>query len=214
MKMDGRLTAVLEEIKYSSRLIDIGADHGKLCVSAVLSGYAERAVAVDISEKSLLKAEALAKDVGVYSKMEFIAMDGADYVWTETDCVVIAGMGGTEILHIIRGKVQPERLVLVAHQDAPVLRRGLNGMRWYAEKDYVVTSGGKYYNVICVSANGEKPFDEKEIVVGKNTPSSEFFIGSLELRLKGIERYYSQAVSEELKREKEIVESVLSFCRN
>lgn len=214
MKLDERLTAVLEEIKGSRRLIDVGADHGKLCVSAVLKGYAELAVAVDISEKSLSKAKILAKDKGVEDKMDFVVRDGADYFWTEDDSVVIAGMGGTEILHIIDGKVQPEKLVLVAHQDAPILRRGLNGMQWYANKDYVVFCGGKYYNVICVEKDCGKPFDEKEIFVGKNTPSSAFFVDSLKLRLSGIGRYYSQSVSEELKREKEIVESVLSFYGN
>lgn len=214
MKLDERLSAVLEEIKGSHRLIDIGADHGKLCVSAILKGYAERAVAVDISEKSLSKAEILAKDMRVDGKMDFIVADGADYNWTESDTVVIAGMGGTEILRIINGKVRPEKLVLVAHQDAPVLRRGLNERQWYAEKDYVVFSGGKYYNVICVTASGGIPFDEKEITVGKNSPSSGFFVKSLELRLRGIERYYSHAVSDELKCEKEIVESVLSFYRD
>lgn len=213
MKTDGRLTAVLNEVKGVGRLVDIGADHGKVCVGAVLKGYAESAVAVDISEKSLKKARSLAETSGVSEKMEFFVADGADFFWKETDCVVIAGMGGEEIIRILNGKVRPERLVLVAHQDAPYLRRGLNVTGWFAEKDYVVSAGGKYYNLIVSGRNGGVPFDETEIYVGKNLPSSEFFSESLNTRLRGIEKYFTRAVKSELKREKEIIENVLSSRR-
>ncbi|MGB4033262.1 MAG: tRNA (adenine(22)-N(1))-methyltransferase TrmK, partial [Christensenellales bacterium] len=60
MRLDNRLNAILNEIK-AQRLADIGADHGKLIVSAVLTGRAETGIAVDISPQSLEKAKNLAK---------------------------------------------------------------------------------------------------------------------------------------------------------
>lgn len=210
MKLDARLKAVLEEVKGAERVVDVGADHGKICAGAVYNGYAAKAAAIDISEKSLAKARNLAERIGVADKMEFIAADGADFRWETSDTLVIAGLGGEEILHIIRGKNRPKKAVLVAHQDAPVLRKGLNDAGWFAEKDFVIVSGGKFYSLITVTDKGGKPFSEEEIFVGKNQPRSERFAESLEKRLEGIMRYYSRSVGEALKREKEIIENVLS----
>lgn len=210
MKLDARLKAVLNEIKGAERVVDVGADHGKVCAGAVYLGYAAKAAAIDISEKSLSKARALSERLGVADKMEFIAADGADYQWEASDTLVIAGLGGEEILHIIRGKKRPKKAVLVAHQDAPVLRKGLNDFGWFAENDYVILAGGKFYNLITVSDRGESPFSEEEIFVGKNRPRSEYFAESLKSRLDGIMRYYSRSVGETLAREKEIIENVLS----
>lgn len=210
MKLDARLKAVLEEVKEADRVVDVGADHGKVCVGAVYNGYAVKAAAIDISEKSLDKARNLAERLGVADKMEFIAADGADFQWKASDTLVIAGLGGEEILRIISGKKRPKKAVLLAHQDAPVLRKGLNEIGWFADKDYVIYSCGKYYNLIAVSGEGSGPFSEEEIFVGKNRPESERFSESLKNRLDGIMRYYSRSVGETLKREKEIIENVLS----
>ena len=51
--LDKRLKQILSEINCEA-LADVGCDHGKLSVAAVITGRAKKAYAIDISEKSLI----------------------------------------------------------------------------------------------------------------------------------------------------------------
>ena len=59
-KLDGRLRAVVDNIE-GEVVADIGCDHGKVAVCALAEKRVVKAIACDISSKSLDKAVALAK---------------------------------------------------------------------------------------------------------------------------------------------------------
>ena len=62
------MQAVLSLIKGGETLCDVGTDHGKLPVAALLSGKAGSAIATDISAASLQKARLLAEKENVPQK--------------------------------------------------------------------------------------------------------------------------------------------------
>ena len=98
--MDGRLECILSHV-HAKVLADIGCDHGKVAVYAVLRGLTEKSIAADISEECLKKARALAKEKGAES-VEVRVGDGMRVLKeNEADNVVIAGMGGREIAKIL-----------------------------------------------------------------------------------------------------------------
>lgn len=211
MKLDKRLTAVLEEID-ASRVIDVGCDHGKLGVALLECGRAEECVFLDISAESLEKARKLSARYGYQDRSMFIVADGADYRWRDDDVIVVAGMGGNEIVKVLSDKSVPRGSVFVPHQDANVLREFFNSRGLTVAKDYVVKSKDKYYDIMVVG-EGEK-FSDNEIFVGKNSPSSEFFESRIEERLTKISKYMSGNVSEALIKEKECLENAKAGRNN
>lgn len=206
-----RLRAAASEIGNVKLLADIGTDHGKLVIYALEHGLAERAFAVDISENSLEKAKRYAEHRNLADKIEFLCGDGLKPLPTTPEVVVIAGMGGNEIVKILTEKRLEAKYVLLPHQDAHILRKFLLKERFNITKDYVVRDG-KFYTVL-VAENGECNYSEREIILGKNYPPTEAFEDRLLDRKKKIEEILSERkvdidnLQEEIKTEyKEICE--------
>lgn len=209
LKLDKRLAAIAEEINCRV-LADIGTDHGKIVVYCLQSGRAERAYAVDISQKSLQKARILAQSRGVDASIAFVVGDGLTDVGDDADCVVIAGMGGYEIIRILSGRRLDTRYVLVPHQDAAALRFYLSENGYFAEKDYVISEGKRFYDII-VCKNGQGNYKKSELYIGKNTPPVSAFMERLEARRAIIQGITARAkdVSKELKQELEDINNAL-----
>ncbi len=203
MKLDERLTAVFDEIN-AYRVVDIGCDHGKLGVALLLKNKVQSVQFVDISEKSIAKAQTLVKKFGLEKSVNFIVEDGANVSWNGNDIVVVAGLGGNEIVNIIGNKNVPKGSIFVPHQDADVLREYFNVRDITVSKDFVVKSKHKFYDILVVG-DGEK-FDNDEIFLGKNLPNSEAYKEKVDYRLEQISKYVSQQSSEKLKKEKECLE--------
>ncbi|MDE6275176.1 MAG: class I SAM-dependent methyltransferase [Clostridia bacterium] len=176
LRLGKRLTAVADEVD-GKRLADVGCDHGKVSVACLLAGKVERVIACDISSKSLQKAVDLAKEYQVKG-IEFRAGDGLQVIKDgEVDCVVIAGMGGNEIMSILSHIPQGiKRLVLSPHRNAIELRAFLSGKGVYIAKDYVVKDGAKFYDVIVAEVNSGKDcnLDRRQLLLGKNAKGGDF----------------------------------------
>jgi tRNA (adenine22-N1)-methyltransferase len=68
----------------------------------IVNGICETAIATDISENCLARAEETARAYGVYDKISFIRSDGLAEVNLDAwDTLVVAGMGGETIISII-----------------------------------------------------------------------------------------------------------------
>ena len=177
-KLDKRLRAVVDNVEGKT-FADIGCDHGKVTVCALIEGRAQQAIACDISQKSLDKAVKLAKTYGLNS-VQFRCADGLKQIAdNEVDCVVIAGMGGKEIMSILTDIPQGiKRFVLVAHKNTIELREFLSSKDLYIDKDFVVEQGGKFYNIIvAISGNGKVcELSEEELYLGKNSNANADYI--------------------------------------
>lgn len=171
---DTRLRAVLDEIQCQT-LADIGCDHGRVSVGALLEGKAAKVISVDRSAASLHKCKLLGEEAGVEDRLDCRLGDGFNPIKEgEADVAVIAGMGGHEIIKILSSVRYNGRLLLVAHQDADELRRFLSG-KYGIEKDYTIFCGGRYYNLI-VAAQGGYNYSEAEIYFGRNLPQSDQYL--------------------------------------
>lgn len=176
MRLGKRLTAVVDEVEGKS-LADVGCDHGKVSVACLLTGKVERVIACDVSPKSLQKAVDLAKRLQV-GGIEFRVGDGLQVIGNdEVDCVVIAGMGGNEIMSILSNVPQGiKRLVLSPHRNTIELRRFLSERNIYITKDRVVKDGDKFYDVIVAEIDSGKDcsIDRRQLLLGKNARSNDF----------------------------------------
>ena len=201
VKLDERLNAVLSLLKEGETLCDVGTDHGKLPVAALLSGKAKSAVAVDISASSLAKARLLAEKENV--PLRCIVGDGLTPLSKgEADVVVIAGMGGMEIVKILKNApcVFP-RYILLPHRDAALVREYLKEKNARITRDIAVKEGKHFYFVI--EATFSLPWEERSLYFGKE---GESFPAYRRARLEKIERLLSLKSDPSLEREKEELE--------
>ncbi len=180
-----RLRCVADEIGKADTVADIGTDHGKLALYALRKGICKKVIAVDISENSLQKARVQAENSNLSENIEFICGDGLLPLKEIPDVIVIAGMGGNEIVKILSDRFLPARYILMPHQDAHILRRFMREKGLRVIKDYVVEDG-KFYTLIVCEA-GENDYTDSEIILGRNFPPNEDYVRRLADRKKKIE---------------------------
>lgn len=182
-----RLRSVLNEIPQGNwSVADIGADHSKLIVTAVLENRCSIGYAVDISYPSLIKGKNYAERKRVSQQIEFLHGNGFLPINNEIDYAVICGMGGNEITSILSQKDIAKTYILSPHQDAHVLRKYLNENGFTAVKDYVVYDKKFYPIIVAVKGNGV--YSEKEIFLGKNLPKTDDYEVKNQRRLDYLEK--------------------------
>ena len=174
IKLSRRLKFVADEIGSVDTFADIGTDHAHLIIYALQKGIAKSAIAVDISEKSLQKAQYNVQQANFGNKVSFVCADGLHGLTTVPDVIVIAGIGGNEIVKILSEKVIATKYVLVPHQEARILREYLVSHGYKLVKDYVVQDG-KYYSII-VAEPGFCEYNKSMFILGANNPATEDFV--------------------------------------
>jgi len=97
-----RLQALLELVPKTRVLADIGCDHARLACAAVASGRARGAIAVDASARALARGRATVERAGLSERVELRRGWGlAPLCPNEAEVVVIAGIGGRNVLDIL-----------------------------------------------------------------------------------------------------------------
>ncbi len=102
LQLQPRLQMLADMVTDGARLADIGTDHGYLPVWLLQRGRIRTAIASDIGAEPLYHAKRTAQEQGV-DGVDFRLCDGLQGVGAdEVDTVVIAGMGGETISHILQ----------------------------------------------------------------------------------------------------------------
>ncbi|MDD4832620.1 MAG: class I SAM-dependent methyltransferase [Clostridia bacterium] len=162
---------IVELLPKCDILADVGCDHGKIGYAALVTSIAKKVYFIDISRDSLLKAEKLCASKNFNA--EFICQDGLGKI--QADCAVIAGMGGQEIIEIIKNaEYLPQILVLQPMKNSDILREYVQ-KQYKIEKDYLFFDK-KYYFLMKLSL-GKDSLSKMEIKYGKTNiarPTADF----------------------------------------
>lgn len=185
-----RLKTILSEISAYT-CADIGCDHGKLIVSALSNNKIKIGYAIDISPDSLKKAEKLAQEENVLSRLYVLCGDGGSVLPQKVDFAVIAGMGANEIIHILSERDFSKKYLLSPHQDAQLLRRFLAKNDFYIIKDYIIFDK-KYYPII-IARKGKNNYLPSEMFFGKNKPKTDAYDQYVLMRKNIIQKIKDQA---------------------
>ena len=158
---------------------DIGCDHG-YCTKYVLSrGLCERAYVSDVSAACLKKAEELMRAEIAEGRCIPVCADGMDGLPEPPDCVLIAGMGGEEIVSILsRAAPLPARFVLQPMKNAEKVRAFLVSRGARIEHDLTFLDG-KFYDLIAGSGAGGSSYSAFELRYGRDnlrSPSRDFYL--------------------------------------
>lgn len=164
--MTFRIEKILGLISPCKTFVDVGCDHGYVTKAVIDKGLCERAIITDISEKCLNKARRLLSKEIENGSVVSVVTDGLKGV-KDADQVLIAGMGGEEIVKIIcESAFLPEKFVLQPMKNTKKVRLTLLEKGYKLEKDFVFYSGRKYYDLI-LAVRGEDSYTEEELEFGR-----------------------------------------------
>ena len=153
MKLSGRMRAVAGLVRVCGVLADVGTDHGYVPIALVAERKVRCAIAMDIKEGPLSRARKNIADSRMEDRIKTRLSDGVSALAAgEADSILIAGMGGRLVVHILASGAavcrSAEELILQPQSDLRRVREYLrqNGYR-IAEED-MVWEDGKYYPML------------------------------------------------------------------
>lgn len=196
-----RLKIIFSELSCCEKFADVGCDHGYIAEEMLLSGKAKYIVASDISAPSLDKARDRLKGY-IPEKAECTVSDGLKNIPVDCDLVLIAGMGGEEIIKIIKeAPFLPQKLVLQPMKNADKVRKAALSMGYAIKKDYLFRDK-KFYDLISLE-KGTDNLTEDEMLFGRDNlkTNGKDFKSYLEREIKKYEGVLSGELSEETKKQ-------------
>lgn len=217
-----RIDTLCSLLQKTDVFADVGCDHGYCTEYMLKNGLCERAIFSDVSRGSLQKAQTLLEDYVAEGRATGVLGDGFFGVPKDVGEVLIAGMGGGEMISILsheRFGFMPKYFVLQPMHDSEKLRRYLIENGGYILRDFTFQDV-KYYDVIVgrrrLEGEAAQTYTEAELEFGRDNllQRGEAFIKRTQKLLKDIEKYLTieglQASSrEELLQRKARLEGVL-----
>lgn len=195
-----RIDTLCSLLVAADTFADVGCDHGYCSEYMLKNGLCKRAILSDISKGSLAKAESLLAPYIRGGIAVSVLGDGFKGVPKDTDEVLIAGMGGSEIVSILSDNefgFIPKRFVFQPMHDTEKLRRYLVEKGGYIERDFTFEDG-KFYDVLVghrADGTDEKQlYTDGEFAFGKEnlTTMPAAFVKRMKKLLGNIEKYLAQ----------------------
>ena len=165
----GRIESICSYIGKSETFADVGCDHG-YCAKYVLdSGLCDRVFITDISAKCLEKAERLLAKYIESGKCNAICCDGLSAIDEGCEQVLIAGMGGEEILKIIKSSFIPRSFIFQPMKNAPELREYLIEKGCKITADDIFYDGKYYFIIKGEREGGTASYTPKQLMFGRDS---------------------------------------------
>lgn len=185
MKLSNRLELVVSFVKPGESAADVGTDHGHVPVELVRRGIVKHALAMDVRKGPLSKAEENIAAAGMKESVEARLSDGVQRLKAnEADSVIIAGMGGELVIHILENGRHVwdtvEQWVLSPHSELHKVREWLYRNDFFIAKEDMVYEEGKFYTVLDVRRGSASNLSEVDFRYGtylrktKNPVFAEF----------------------------------------
>lgn len=169
--MKERVAHICSFLRKSEVFADIGCDHGYMTRYMLEHDLCKRAYISDISAKSLSKAEKLLGRYIAEGRCIPVVADGLGGLPEPCDFVLIAGLGGEEIVGILERAYLPPNFLLQPMKNSEKLRRYLVAHGAKIERDLTFSEGEerrKYYDLISGSARGGDIYTEREYRFGRD----------------------------------------------
>lgn len=169
MNLSKRLKAIKELVLADTILADIGCDHAYLSCACVQEGICVKAYACDVNAGPLQHATKTIEDFGLSEKVLPILTNGLHDVPSDTEVVVISGMGFETMKMILENDLERlsafKQLILQTNCDVNELRA------WLSDHDFqicaeVLVFEGHYYQIIAVTPNGQQKLSASQIEFG------------------------------------------------
>lgn len=205
IKISERLCRAASLISAGNRLADVGTDHGYVPIYLLQQRRIPYAIAMDINRGPLERAR---EHIRLYRLEEYIETRLSDGVEAlkpgEADAILIAGMGGGLVIHILKAGQdvcrQARELVLQPQSELERVRRFLWREHYHIDAEEMVKEGSKYYPMMRVHYEPEEKQHREPL-------ECEFCYGRLLLE------HRSPVLKEYLQWERRIQEDIVTGLR-
>ena len=218
-----RIEMLCSLLERAETFADVGCDHGYCSEYMLKNGLCDRAILSDISKGSLQKAETLLAEYIQDGRAVSVLGGGFYGVPSDTEEVLIAGMGGSEIVGILSDEkygFMPKRFVFQPMHDSAKLRKYILENGGYIERDFTFEDG-KFYDVIvggkADEAHESAPYSNDEYEFGRDNLKKrpQAFLKRVKKLLKNMDKYLSVPTLQEqnrieLEKRKEKLQEVLN----
>lgn len=153
MQLSKRLQAVADLVTPGSRVADVGCDHAYISIHLAENNISPSIIAMDINKGPLERAKANINKLGQSNKIETRLSNGmAKLKPGESDCIVIAGMGGALTVNILSESSEVmqavSELVLQPQSEIYKVRQLLKEQGFLIIMENMVFEDGKYYTMM------------------------------------------------------------------
>lgn len=149
------MKAVASMVTPGGVLADVGTDHGYVPISLVQRKKIQKAIAMDINRGPLQRAKEHIAECQLEEYIETRLSDGVQKLGVgEADSILIAGMGGELVIHIISEGMEVCRsvkeLILQPQSELGKVRKFLRENNFEIIDEDMVIEEGKYYPMMKV----------------------------------------------------------------
>lgn len=219
MKLSKRLQSIYDMVP-SGVVADVGSDHGKLIISLFENGVISKGYAIENKKGPFARLKKAIEERHLENDVIPMFSDGISELPEDVNTVVIAGMGGFNIIDILkknRRKLKNVKTIIVdAHNAIPELRKQVCKMGYIIADEDIVFEDNIYYEIIKFIVGEVAFLDEPDIEFGPilRNEKSITFIDKYNSRIKEIDILLAthkipEAKSKELNCEKERIRSIL-----
>lgn len=173
IKLSKRMQSVVSMVEEKS-VVDIGCDHAFVSIYLLTTGKADKVIAMDVKKGPIDIAKSNVSLYGCGDKIQVRLSDGFDKLEPgETECAIIAGMGGALIVDILkRGQIHTQNgiaLILQPQSECWKVREYLYSIGYKIVREDMLVEDEKYYTIIkAVPFKGSiPPYSEAEIEFGR-----------------------------------------------
>ncbi len=138
-----------------NRLADVGTDHGYVPIYLLQKGIIPNAIAMDIRKGPLQRAREHIAETGLGAYIDTRLSDGVAALRTgEADTILIAGMGGGLVIHILESGMEicrgAKELILQPQSELQRVRAFLRERDFSIVEERMVLEDGKFYPMMKV----------------------------------------------------------------
>ena len=229
VKISNRLMTAAALVTQGYTLADVGTDHGYIPIYLLQQKKIPSAIAMDINEGPLERAK---EHIALYGLQAYIQTRLSDGVAAlkpgEVEAVLIAGMGGGLVMHILQDGEQvcrtAKELILQPQSEIERVREFLREEGYTILAEDMVYEDGKFYPMMKVQYQGENENAQKAsevlklsdlyggLLLQNRHPVLKTFLEKEKLIYTGIkENLAKQPVSEKIRMRLAEVEDILHY---
>ena len=163
-----RMKVIASKISPYKKIADVGCDHGYLIIEALKLNSDIKAIAIDNKKMPLESCKTNMIKYGYIDNVRFSLSSGIVDIDDDTECVVIAGMGGILITEILSADLRNvKRFILAPNKDEINVRKHMLTLGFDITDEKIVYENDKYYQIIVFDkVDKVKSYNEDELTYG------------------------------------------------
>lgn len=159
--LSNRLRFLFNRIGEAARVIDVGTDHAALPIALIEENICDHVIGTDINRGPYAAARKNVRAAGLEDRIDIMLTDGLTGIELRPDdTIVIAGMGGLEMTHILQEvSFDPrQRYLLQPNWTWTDLRAFLSAKRAAIRREDIILDRGKLYPFmeVCFDGSGKE----------------------------------------------------------